>query len=226
MRLIALLLAFGLLTGSTLATPTPARAGSVVGGALDAPGERSHNVGVGWPEIWYVWEGYTRPKFALGARVGLQVWPLSVSIGLNTRVTLREQGRVALSLLAVPSFNVAGFGGTRATYVNNFGFGRSRTFRPSLGPGFNLGLLATIDVSPIFHVNVSLENPVALWVWTAPAEWWLEWPIVVSGGVEYDVNYSTSLFGRVGAGPSIAFTGRHQLLGVAWHAFFGVQHRY
>lgn len=226
MRRIALLLAFALLSSTAVLAPRPAFAGSVIGGSLDAPGERSHNVAFGWPEIWYVWEGYTRPKFALGARVGLQVWPLSLSIGLNARVTLREEGRVAVSMLVVPSFNVAGFGGTRATYANAFGFGRSRTFRASLGPGINLGLLATIDVSPVFHVNISLENPVVLWVWTAPAEWWLEWPIIIGGGVEYDVNYSTSIFGRVGAGPSIAFTGQHQLLGVAWHAFFGVQHRY
>jgi len=213
------------MVASTLAA-TPARAGAVTGGALNATGEKSHNIAVGWPEIWYVWEGYTREKFALGARVGLQIWPLSVSVGLNARITLHEEGRVALSLLVVPSFNVAGFGGTRATYVNNFGFGRSRTFRASVGPGVNLGLLANVDVSPVFSLNFSLENPVVVWVWTNPAAWWIEWPIVITAWAEYEVGYSTSLFGHIGAGPSIAFAGASQLLGVHWHAFFGVQVRY
>lgn len=220
---VAILLA--VLTVSTLPAGI-AQAGSVQGGALNAPGEKSHNVAVGFPEIWYVWEGYTKEKFALGARVGLQVWPLSISIGLNARITLREEGRVAVALLVVPSFNVAGFGGTRATYVSNFGFGRSRTFRASMGPGVNVGLLATVDVSPVFALNFGVENPVAVWVWTNPAAWWIEWPILITAGAEYEVSYSTSLFGRLGAGPSIAFAGRSQLLGIAWHAYFGVQIRY
>ncbi len=226
MRAVRRLLLPLILVATFVLPAGPAHAGVVTGGELNGPGERSHNVAAGWPEVWYVWEGYTREKFALGARVGVQLWPLSINVGLNARITLREEGRVAVALLVVPSFNVAGFGGTRATYPTNFGFGRSRTFRPSVGPGANVGILASIDVSPVFQVTVGLENPVVVWVWTNPAAWWIEWPIVLSGGVEYEVTYSTSLFGRLGAGPAIAFTGNNQLLGVAWHAFFGVQVRY
>ncbi len=223
MRRSLLLLA---LLSLLLGTPGVARAGSVLGGSLNAPGERSHNVGGGWPEFFYVWEGLVRDKVSLGPRVGIQIWPLSVSVGLNMRFTLLEEGRVSLALLVVPSFNIAGFGGTRATYSNNYGFGRSRSFRPSLGPGVNLGLLATVDVSPVFHVNLSLENPLVIWIWTSPAEWWIEWPIGISGGVEYDVNFATSIFARVGAGPSIAFAGPNQLLGFHWHVVVGAQFRY
>ena len=209
-----------------LAAPRPAAAGAVTGGALNAPGEKSHNIAVGWPEIFYTWEGLTREKYALGVRVGVQIWPLAFNLGLNARFTLKEEGRVALALLVAPSFNFAGFGGTRATYPQNYGFGRWRTFRASLGPGVNAGLLISVDVSPVFHVLFTLENPLVLWIWTAPAAWWVEWPIVLTAGVEYEVNYSTSLFGRLGAGPSVAFAGDGQGLGYHWHAHFGVQVRY
>jgi hypothetical protein len=90
----------------------------------------------------------------------------------------------------------------------------------------NVGLLASIDLSPVLALNFSVENPVVLWVWTNPPAWWIEWPIVLTGGAEYAITYATSLFGRIGGGPSIAFTNRTQYLGVHWHAFFGVQIRY
>lgn len=222
-RLLALLLLPLLLLS---AAPRHARAGAVTGGALNAPGERSHNVAIGWPEVFYSWEGFTRERYALGVRVGLQIWPLAGGVGLNARFTLKEEGRVSLALLLAPGFHFAGFGGTRANYVNNFGFGRSRTFRPSLGPGVGLGLLATVDISPVLHLLLTLENPLVLWIWTAPAQWWVEWPIVVSAGVEYELNWTVSLFGRLGGGPAVAFTGREQLLGYHWHFLFGVQVRY
>jgi hypothetical protein len=223
-RLVPLLLLTTLI--AVLCAPAPVRAGTVTGGSLNAPGEKSHNVAIGWPELFYTWEGFTRDKYALGIRVGLQIWPLAFGVGFNARFTLREEGRVAFSMLLVPSFNFAGYGGTRASYANNFGFGRSRTFRASLGPGVNLGFMATVDVSPVFHLMFTLENPLVLWIWTAPAQWWLEWPITITAGAEYDVSYATSLFGRIGAGPAVAFTGRNQLLGFHWHAHFGVQVRY
>ncbi len=68
--------------------------------------------------------------------------------------------------------------------------------------------------------------PVALWIWVNPAQWWLEWPISVTGGVEYDVNDNTSIFGRLGGGPAIAIAGSNLLLGGHWHAHFGAQFRY
>jgi hypothetical protein len=209
-----------------LAAPRPALAGAVTGGALNGPGEKSHNIAIGWPEIFYTWEGLSREKHALGIRVGLQIWPLAFNLGLNARFTIKEEGRVALALLVVPSFNFAGFGGTRSSWPKNYDFGRWRTFRASLGPGVNLGLLVSVDVSPVTHLLFTLENPLVLWIWTAPAEWWFEWPILLSAGVEYEVNYSTSLFGRLGAGPSVAFAGDGQGLGYHWHAHFGVQVRY
>jgi hypothetical protein len=192
---------------------------------LPAPGERAHNVVFGWPELFYVWEGLVRSKYAVGPRVAVQVWPLSVQVGVNARFSLREEGRLAMALQIFPSFNLAGWGGSRAVYVQNYGFGRSPTFRPSVGPGFNAGFLANFDVSPRVRILASIENPVALWVWTDPIAWWLEWPIVLAAGLEFDVSRRTSLFLRLGGGPAIAFAGASILLGGQWLVQFGVQVR-
>lgn len=208
------------------AGPSPVRAASVTGGALNHPGEKSHNIGIGWPESFYVFEPLVKEKSALGLRVGVQAWPLAISLGVQGRFTIKEQGMVSLALLIAPSFNIAGFGGSRATYPKNFNFGRSRTFLASMGPGVNIGLLASIAIRPKVSLLATLENPVALWLWaTAPPSWWLEWPILVSGGVEFEASYNASFFGRVGGGPALAFTGPNALLGFHWHIHVGVQIR-
>jgi len=201
-------------------------ASSVTGGALNPPGENSHNVAIGWPEVFYVWEGLVKKRSAYGVRVGVQLWPLGASLCVYFRLSAYAHGRLAIAFLASPSLNFAGFGGTRATYLANFGFGRSRSLRPSLGPGLNLGWLGSIDVSPRLHVLLTFEVPFALWIWTNPVGWWIEMPILGSAGLEYDVSYSASIFGRIGGGPAIAFTGLQQLLGVHWHLFVGAQFRY
>lgn len=231
------------------AAPRPSEAAVPVGGALNPPGERSHTFGIGWPEFFYTWEGLVRDKAAFGVRVGLQVWPLALAVGGQARFVLVEQNLVmpmiegdeagggpvrvrkgkagfSLSLLVAPAIAFAGYGGTKAVYLQNYGFGRSRTFRASLGPQLNIGLLGSIEVSKRTRILFGWENPVALWVWTRPAGWWLEWPLIFSGGLEYRVTYSWSLFGRLAAGPSIAFAGPTQLLGIHWHIVAGAQIRY
>ena len=204
----------------------PASASTVNGGALNAPGERSHNVGGGWPELFYMWEGLVRPKSAIGPRVDVRMWPLSLTAGLQMRFSVLEKGKVSLALLVTPSFNFAGFGGSRAEYPLNYGYGRSRSFRPSVGPGVNVGLLATIDVALKWHILATFENPAVLWVWTNPTAWFVEWPLLFSVGAQYDVDFRASLFGRVGGGPAISFAGPNQLLGGHWHLHVGVQVRY
>ena len=247
MKLLRLTLA--LLIAITALAVRPADAAVPIGGALDPPGERSHTFGVGWPEFFYTWEGLVRDRTAFGVRVGLQVWPLALSIGGQARFVLVEQNLVmpviadgddgsgplqvrkgragfSLSLLVAPAFAFAGYGGTKAYYLQNYSFGRSRTFRASFGPQLNVGLLGSISVSKRTTILFSWENPVALWVWTRPTGWWLEWPLIFSGGLEYKVTFAWSLFGRVGAGPSIAFAGPSQLLGVHGHILLGAQIRY
>ena len=209
-----------------LALPSQAQAGATDGGRLNAPGERSHNIYLGWPEASYVWEGLIKNKQALGLRVGLQIWPLAITLGMNMRFTVLERGKVSLALLIRPAVNIAGFGGSKAIYPQNHQYGRSRTFRPSFGPGVDLGLLATIDASPRFRVLFSFENPVALWFWVSPVQWWIEWPIIFSVGVEYEVNYKVSLIALAGGGPAIALSGGSQLLGVVGRVRLGVQLRY
>jgi len=203
-----------------------AYAGATDGGRLNSPGERSHNAYLGWPEASYLWEGLVKERSAAGLRVGVQIWPLAVNVGLNMRFTLLERGKVSLALLVRPEVNVAGFGGSKAVYPQNYQWGRSRTFRPSFGPGLALGLLASLDVSPRLRVLLSFENPVAFWIWTSPAQWWLEWPMMISGGVEYEVSYKVSLIALAGGGPAIAFSGASQLLGVTGRFRVGVQVRY
>ncbi len=209
-----------------LALPSAARSAVVTGGELNHPGEKSHNIGIGWPEFFYVFEGLVQERAALGLRVGVQAWPLSLSIGAQGRFRVKQQGMVSVALLVNPSFNIAGFGGSRATYPKNFNFGRSRTFLASMGPGVNVGLLASVAIRPKVSITATFENPVALWLWaTAPPSWWLEWPILFSGGLEFAATYKTSFFARVGGGPSLAFTGPTALLGFHWHVHVGVQIR-
>ena len=210
----------------SLTLPAAAGAASVQGGALNPRGEKSHNLVIGWPEVSYVWEGLLEDTRALGVRVGVQIWPLSISVGAHARFVLVERGRASLAMLVAPSFNFAAFGGTRANYSEAYNFGRSRVFRASLGPGVNAGLLATVDLRPQLHLLLTFENPLALWIWTNPAGWWLEWPLTFTGGVEYDISWATSIFGRLGAGPALAFAGPSALLGFHWHVAVGVQWRY
>jgi len=77
----------------------PAYAGATDGGLINAPGERSHNVYLGWPEAVYLWEGLVKKGKAFGLRVGVQIWPLAITTGLNMRFTLLERDRVSLALL-------------------------------------------------------------------------------------------------------------------------------
>ena len=243
-----LLLALALAVGA--APSRSAHAAVPIGGAIDPPGERSHTFGLGWPEFFYTWEGIVRDRAAFGVRVGLQVWPLALSLGGQARFVLVEQDLVmplleenpgtagmpvrlrkgkagfSLSLLVAPAFAFAGYGGTKAVYLQNYGFGRSRTFRASMGPQLNIGLLASVEVSKRTQILLGWENPVSLWIWTRPSGWWLEWPLIFTAGLEYRVTFAWSLFGRIGAGPSIAFAGPSQLLGFHWHLLAGAQIRY
>lgn len=225
-RLSCLLFAALLVAAPVTAFGPGAEAAVPVGGALDPPGERSHTFGLGWPELFYTWEVVVQDRTAFGPRVGLQLWPLALTLGAQGRVVLAEQGRFTLSLLVAPAFAFAGYGGSKAVYLQNYQFGRSRTFRASLGPQLNLGLLASVQVSNKTSLLLTFENPVSLWIWTRPTGWWLEWPLIFTGGLEYRVTFAWSLFGRLGAGPSIAFTGPSQLLGIHWHILAGAQIRY
>jgi hypothetical protein len=204
----------------------PAGAAVLGGGALNAPGQRSHNVTLGWPEVSYAWEFLVRERAAYAIRVSVQIWPLAASLRPTFRLSLREEKKVSVALLLAPSLNFAGYGGTRATYPLAFGYGRSRTFRPSLGPGFDFGVLASVSLSWRTSLLLSLENPVVLWIWTDPVAWWLEWPVTGAVGVERQVTPFTSIWGRFGGGPAIAFSGPSQLLGVHWHLLVGAQFRY
>ncbi|MCO4772200.1 MAG: hypothetical protein KDA24_19355 [Deltaproteobacteria bacterium] len=216
-----------LLAAALLAVPSQdAAASPPIAGALDAPGERSHSVTLGWPEFTYTWEPLVRERVAAGVRVGVQIWPLALSVGANLRFKITERGPVSLSLLVAPGVGVAGYGGSKAIYLQNYQFGRSRVFRASVGPQLNVGLLASIEVSEKLKIMASFENPVSMWVWTRPTAWWVEWPIVLTGGAEYRISYNWSLFGRLGAGPTIAFAGNSQLLGIHWHILAGAQIRY
>jgi len=203
-----------------------ASASPSIAGALDPPGERSHNITLGWPEITYTWEGLVRERSALGLRVGVQIWPLVLTVGGNMRFKITERGPVSLALLVAPAIGVAGYGGAKAIYLQNYQFGRSRTLRASFGPQLNLGLLASFEITEKVKIMASFENPVSLWFWTRPAAWWVEWPLLFSGGLEYRASFNWSIFGRVGAGPSVAFTGNSQLLGIHWHILAGAQIRY
>ena len=165
--LLPLLLATAMLVSIA---PRGATAASITGGALNAPGERSQNFGLGYPELFWAYEFRVQSKMAFAVRVGLQVWPLSLTVGPWIRLSIHERDKVAVSVLVHPSLNLAGFGGTRGFYPRNANFGRSRVFRPSIGPGINIGLLGTFVLSRQWDMLIAFENPVAVWIWTGPPD--------------------------------------------------------
>jgi hypothetical protein len=218
MRLALLILSLSLL-------PVPASAAGVLGGSLNRVGLKSHNVAGGWPDFLYVWEGLAKEKMALGPRVDLRAWPLALNLGMHARFSLVDRDKFSMAFYVHPAIGLAAFGGAKGTYPLNFGYGRSRFFRFSVGPVADFGLLASIHINPRWHVIINYENPVAVWVWTNPTAWFAEWPFVFSGGIEYDAFHAVSLFGRIGGGPTVAFSGASQLLGFTWHVQIGAQFR-
>lgn len=218
-RLFPLVALLGLLLAS------PAHGSASVGGAFNAPGERSHNIALGWPEIHYMWEGLVRDKVALGPRVDVRVWPFVVDVGVQMRFQLIQEGKATLSLLVHPSIGYAGFGGARADYplIRLF---QSRAFDSSVGVGVNVGGLLSVKVAHKWHVLGGFENPVAVWVFPRSLGWFVEWPFLLTVGGQFDVNFRTSVWARIGGGPALLFSGPTLSIGGHGSLTVGAQFRY
>ncbi len=203
----------------------PAQASTITSGSFNAPGERSHNIAIGWPELHYMWEGLVRDKVALGPRVDVRVWPFVAALGVNMRFSVLEQGKASLALLVYPNIGFAGFGVSRADYplVRLFA---SRAFDGSVGVGANLGVLGSFKVAHQWHILASFENPTMVWIFPRSGGWFVEWPITLMAGAQFDVNFRTSIWARIGGGPALLFAGPS--LGIGGHGSlsFGAQFRY
>jgi hypothetical protein len=208
-----------------LAAPAPARASSIVSGSFNAPGERSHNIGIGWPEIQYVWEGLVKDKVALGPRVDVRIWPFAANAGVHIRLGVLDQGKTSLAILLYPNIGFAGFGGARADYplVRLFS---SRAFDGSVGLGATVGLLASFKIAHKWHILAAFENPAVAWIFPRTGGWFVEWPLNFLGGAQFDVNFRTSIWARVGGGPALLFTGPTISIGGHGNITFGAQFRY
>lgn len=214
---------FGLLAALLLVRP--AQASSIVSGSLNAPGERSHNIAIGWPELHYMWEGVVRNKVALGPRIDIRLWPFVANAGVHMRFQILDQGKTSVSLLAYPNIGFAGFGGARADYplVRLFS---SRAFDGSVGVGANLGLLGSFRIAHKWHILASFENPTMVWIFPTSGGFFVEWPITLALGAQFDVDFRASIWARLGAGPALLFAGSTISIGGHGNLTFGAQFRY
>ncbi len=214
-----------LLLLASLWVAAPASASAITSGSFNAPGERSHNIAVGWPEVHYMWEGLVKDKVALGPRIDIRIWPFVANAGLQMRFRLLNQGKTSLALLVYPNIGFAGFGGARADYplIRLFA---SRAFDGSVGGGANLGLLASFRLAHKWHILAGFENPTMIWFFPTSSGWFVEWPLLFSAGAQFDINFRTSVWARIGGGPALLFTGPSLSIGGHGSLTIGAQFRY
>ena len=55
---------------------------------------------------------------------------------------------------------------------------------------------------------------------------WVEWPLLVDVGMEYDISYKSTLFVKAAAGPVLVFTGDDQFAGGSFELLIGLQLNY
>ena len=210
---------------AVVARPSTAPATTLAGGEHLNPGERAHEFYIGFPELGYQWDFQATGKRTLGLQAGVIAWPLTFHLGLSTRTLVGIHGRAVLSFRFEPGMYVGLYGGSRGFYVD-LRWGRSRSLSLSLAPLINLGLSASIDGGPSWAFIIGFESPAAVWFRLAPFGWWVEWPILLDLGAEWDISVRSTLFLKGGVGPVIAFAGNSQLAGAAFQLQFGIQTNY
>ncbi|MCK6526172.1 porin [Myxococcota bacterium] len=218
-RPLALLSAVAVLAASLAA---PARAASPIGGEHDPPKTAADDLMLGFPEITWQHSFPTNGTATHAIRAGLLVWPLSAHVGYVHRRVARRWDKVTLSGVVGPLLYVGFFGGARAFYADTR-WGRSRSFLFSLGPGIDLGVQASVHAAPKLDVTVGWSNPVVFWMFLSQGfQWYVEWPIALSGGIEYRASEAATVFARLGAGPSVVISGATQQVGLYFSALVGV----
>lgn len=210
---------------AVLLSTAPAQASAITSGSFNAPGERSHNIAIGWPELHYMWEGLVKDKVALGPRIDIRLWPFVANAGVHMRFQVLNQGKTSVAALIYPNIGFAGFGGARADYplVRLFS---SRAFDGSVGVGANVGLLGSFKVAHRWHILASFENPAMIWMFPTSRGWFVEWPITLAAGAQFDVDFRASIWARLGGGPALLFAGSTVSIGGHGNITFGAQFRY
>ena len=217
-RIWTLLLLFALM-------PSPARATTLIGGEQLNPGEKAHEFFLGFPRVGYQWDFSANGKRTLGLQADALVWPLTFHVGLSSRSLMGIVGRSVVSFRMEPGVFLGLYGGSRGFY-ENLRWGRSRSFMPTLAPTINLGVAASIDLKGNFSLVVGFESPVAVWFLLQQFGMWVEWPILVDIGMEYDISYKSTLFIKAAAGPVLVFTGEDQFAGGSFELLIGLQMNY
>jgi len=221
-------IALPLLAG-VLVLGLPARATTMIGGEQLNPGEKAHEFYLGFPGLGYQWDFKADGKRTMGLQADVLVWPFTLHAGLSTRTLMGIVGQTVLSFRFEPGLFIGFFGGSRGFYENER-WGRSKQLAMSLAPMMNLGISASIDLQGNFSLVVGFENPVALWLVfpgsNSDGGWWVEWPILIDLGLEYDISYRSTLFTKVAAGPVIGFAGDSQFAGGTFVFLFGMQTNY
>jgi len=221
-------IALPLLAGILL-TGTPARATTMIGGEQLNPGEKAHEFYLGFPGLGYQWDFKADGKRTLGLQGDILLWPFTLHVGLSTRTLMGIVGQTVISFRFDPGLFIGFFGGSRGFYEDER-WGRSKQLSLSMAPVFNLGVAASIDLEANFSLVLGFENPVALWLAfpssTSDGGWWVEWPILVDVGLEYDISYRSTLFTKIAAGPVMGFAGDSQFAGGTFVFMFGMQTNY
>ncbi len=207
------------------ASPQGASATTLAGGEHLNPGERAHEFYLGFPQIGYQWDFSATGKRTLGLQAGVIVWPFTVHAGLSSRTLMGIHGRAVISFRFEPGLYFGLYGGSPGIYID-LRWGRSRSFLPTLGPLLNLGISASIDMGESWSLILGFESPVVLWLRLDPFGWWVEWPILVDVGAEWDISVRSTMFLKGAVGPVLGFAGSSQLAGVSFAVQLGIQTNY
>ncbi len=212
--MVALLLAVGPALG--------ARATTMIGGEQLNPREHAHEFHLGFPGLGYQLDVHSTGKRTTGLQIGLLYWPLTVQLGVSTRTLMGINGRAVTSFRFEAGAYVGLYGGSRAIY-QNMRWGRSRYLMFAIAPTVNLGIASSIDIGEAVSLVIGVQSPIAIWLIPASSGFWVEWPILGDLGLEFDVSFRTTLFTRASVGPSLAFAGPDQFVGLYVGALVGLQ---
>lgn len=200
----------------------PAGATSMIGGEQLNPGEQAHEAYIGFPYVGYQYSFKASGKRTIGLQADVIVWPLTFHVALATKTLMGIQGRAVTSFRFEPGVLFSLYGGSRAVY-QNLRWGRTKNIDLRMAPVLNVGVSSSIDLGKSTSLVLGLESPFAVWFLLSQVGWWVEWPILLDVGLEFDVSFRSTLFVKGALGPSLGFTGTQQFAGVAFQFAVGIQ---
>ncbi len=205
-----------------LAAVKPAGATSMIGGEQLNPGEQAHEFYIGFPYVGYQYSFKATGKRTIGLQTNVNVWPLTFHVALATKTLMGIHGRAVTSFRFEPGALIGIFGGSRGVY-ENLRWGRSKSVDIRMAPVFNFGVASSIDLGRQFSLILGVESPIAVWFLITRGGYWIEWPILLDLGLEFDASFRSTVFFKAAVGPTLGFAGAQQFAGVSFHTALGIQ---